>query len=118
MIYIKKDIAIKLREKIVELEKHFSNPEREYNTNAEIFKCTEITPLSDSVVLITIQKNTGKKSMALFFYIKNYWIYFFPSDSHELGIFNYLSNKYRINLENHNFDKNFPVETIKIEDWL
>ena len=117
---MKRDIAIKLRKKIRELEVEFSNPDREFNTNGETFKCIDITPLSDSVAIATLQKNTGKQSVAIFFYIKNYWIYFFPTDAHELGMFNFLNNKYRIHLENFNYDKNFDIkeEKVNLEHWL
>jgi len=110
---MKKENVILLKQKIKECEEKFSNPKREYNINKETFKCISITPLSDSVALVTMEKNTGKQSNLLFFYIKNYWIYFFPTDSHELGIFNYLNNKYRIHLENFNYDKNFDIKAAK-----
>ena len=108
-----KNVALKLRDKIRELETYFSNPDREYNHNNETFNATDVIPLSDSVALVTLKKSSGKESNALFFYIKNYWIYFFPTDSHELGIFNYLNNKYRIHLEGFNFDKNFDIKKEK-----
>ena len=110
---MKKDVVLKLKQKITECEKQFSNPNREYNANNETYKCNNITPLSESMALVTFQKNTGKHSNAIFFYIKNYWIYFFPTDAHELGMFNYLNNKYRIFLEGFNFDKNFDIKKEK-----
>ena len=110
-----KQIALKLRDKITELEQQFSNPNRDCNHNQETFKCNDITPLSDSVAMVTLQKNTGKECTALFFYIKDYWIYFFPTDSHELGMYYYLSNNYRTHLENFNFDKNFMIGERKRE---
>ena len=111
---MQKHVALQLKQKIRELEKQFSNPDREYNHNSETFKCINITPLSDTVALATIEKNTGKHCNALFFYIKNFWIYFFPTDGHELGMYNYLSNNYRYHLEGFNYDKNFNIINEKI----
>jgi len=110
---MKKSVVIKLKNKIKELEEQFSNIDREYNYNKESFKAVNIVPLSDSVALVTLKKNTEKHSNALFIYVKNFWFYFFPTDSHELGIFNYLNNKYRIYLEEFNFDKNFNIKEEK-----
>ena len=117
---MKKDTVKKLYLKIQELETQFSNPDREYNSNNETFKCFDITPLSDSVALVHLQKDSGKQSIALFFYVKNYWIYFFPTDSHELGMYNYLNNKYRLFLEGFNLDKNFVIKDEKqnLKLWM
>jgi len=112
---MKKQIISKLYNKINDLTKNFSKTDREKNFNNETFKCYDITPLSDTVALVTLVKNTGKQANALFFYIKDYWIYFFPSDSHEYGMFNYLNNAYRIHLENFNLDKNFVIKKEKKE---
>jgi hypothetical protein len=111
---MKKIIVEKLGFKIRECEKAFSNPKREFNKNNERFKCINICVLSESVALVTFEKNTGKHSNALFFFVKDYWVYFFPTDSHELGIFNYLNNKYRLHLENFNYNKNFKIEVIDL----
>ena len=107
---MKKEIARQLQNKITDCEKQFSNPNREFNTNNEIFKCSKIIPLSDSIAVVTFKKNTGKESNALFIYIKNYWIYFFPTDSHELGMWNYLIKANRERIEKQNFNKNFGDE--------
>lgn len=117
---MKHDIAVQLRNKIIELETQFSNPNREYNNNNEIFKAVDVTPLSETVAIVTLKKNTGKQTHALFFYIKNFWIYFFPTDGHELGMYNYLNNKYRIYLEGFNFDKNFSIvdEKNNLKKWM
>jgi hypothetical protein len=112
---LKKSIARQLVLKIRECEKQFSNPNRELNTNKETFKFYDIKPLSDSVAVVTLQKNTGKKTNAIFFYIKNYWIYFFPTDSHELGMWNYLLKSNREKIETENFEKNFE-EKLNIEN--
>ena len=117
---MKKDTVFKLKDKIGELERQFSNPDREYNKSNEVFTFHNVTPLSDSVALVTVKKNTGKMANVLFLYVKNYWIYFFPTDSHELGIFNYLNNKYRLYLEDFNFGKNFSIadEKINLDKWM
>jgi len=111
---MKKTVAIQLWDKIRELESVFSDPSREFNTCGESFKCINVVPLSESVALVTLEKDSGKHSHALFFYVKNYWIYFFPTDSHEMGMFNYLANGYRVCLEDFNFDKNFDIRLEKM----
>lgn len=112
---MKKIVAALLMDKIRELEHNFSNPWRDRNFNGECFKCINITVLSESVALVTLRKDTGKHCNALFWFVKDYWVYFFPTDSHELGMFNYLNNMYRLHLENFNFDKNFKIEVIDIK---
>ena len=104
---MKKEQANKLHKQIINIEKHFSNPDRERNYNQEIFKCSNILPLSDTVALVTFEKNTGKKTNMLFFYVKDYWVNFFPTDSHELGMWNYLHDIHRLKLETENYTKNF-----------
>ena len=113
---MKKDIATKLKNKIKELETYFSNPNRDYNYNNDTYECSEVKPLSESVALVKFRKRSGKESYAMFFYIKNYWIYFFPTDSHELGMWNYLKKNYRIDIEGHNFPHNFDASTLGA--WL
>lgn len=104
---MKKEVAKKLLWKIKECVKIFSNPDCAFNVNNETFDFDDIFPLSDSVALVTLKKNTDKKTNVLFFYVKDYWIYFFPTDSHELGMWNYLLKSNREKVESENFDKNF-----------
>ena len=115
MIFIKKIAAQKLRDKILDCEKRFSDSKRERNRNGEVFKCVNVVLLSESMALVTFEKSGGKHSSCWFFFVKDYWIYFFPTDSHELGVFNYFINKYRLFLEGFNFDKNFKVEKVSLD---
>ena len=86
---MKKEIAIKLREKAEEISRQYSNPEREFNPNHETFTVARIQPLSEMVACVTFLKSSGKKSLALFYYLNSsngYWQYFFPTESHLYGL--------------------------------
>lgn len=88
--------------KAEEVAKAFSNPERELNTNNELFSVESIKPLSENTAVTIFKKlPTEKKAMAFFFYVKNYWMYFFPTDGHVLGM-DSLKEELR-NVEQYNY---------------
>ena len=87
---------------------HFSNPDREFNTTKESFKVGKILPLSDVTAAVHFEKTSGKIGIAFFYYLKSnggYWQYFFPTDSHIIGM--YIIKDMLHDVEQLNFDKNF-----------
>lgn len=102
---MKKNLAISLREKASEVAHVFSNPHREYNPNSEIFEVEKIDALSESVAGVTFLKSTGKRALAYFFFVKNDWRYYFPTDSHILGMQAFAELKKKIEVSN--FQENF-----------
>ena len=87
---MQKELAKLLELKAAEVAKNYSNPDREYNYNKEIFEVKEIKPLSENTAAVYFLKQpSGKLAMAFFFYVVNgngWWGYFFPTDSHVLGM--------------------------------
>ncbi len=102
---MKKEFALKLSSCAKNVAEMFSNPNREYNTTKEIFELKEITPLSESTAIAIYLKNTGKKAFAFFYLVKDKWVYFFPKESHIVGMAKL--SKYHQEIEEHNFKKNF-----------
>tara|TARA_R100000664_G_scaffold2996_1_gene7059 strand:- start:34242 stop:34562 length:321 start_codon:yes stop_codon:yes gene_type:complete len=105
---VKKELAVKLYDKANEVAFHFSNPDREFNTTKESFTVRKIIPLSDLTATVQFEKSSGKIGLAFFYWIKSsggYWQYFFPTDSHIIGM-NRMKDMLH-NVEQHNFDKNF-----------
>lgn len=88
---------------------HFSNPDRENNVNKETFRVASITPLSESAAAVIFLKNTGKRAAAFYYLIKDKWRYFFPTDSHILGMERFAAFKDRV--EAGNWKHNFPGAT-------
>lgn len=109
---MQKKIALKLREKIAEVEKHFSNPDRKKNQNKEIFKFKKVVPLSELTAGVFFEKNSGKQAVAFFYFLATedggYWQYFFPKESHVFGLKKLAQLMHEVNL--HNFDFNFLPE--------
>lgn len=106
-IEMRKDIAQKLKQRIKEVVELFSRPDRSRNFNNETFKFNSTIPLSEYTAAVVFDKNTGKKALAFFYWVNSgegYWHYFFPSDSHILGM--ELFGKYKQQIEVENFDKN------------
>ena len=104
---MKKELVKKLIEKVQEVEKRFSNYDREKNYNNETFTFESIRPMSDFTAAVIFKKNTGKKAVAFFYYVesgKGWWSYFFPKDSHILGM--EMFGKMKQQIEEYNFDKN------------
>jgi hypothetical protein len=104
---MRKDTSIKLRDTAAKVAEIFSNPEREKNGNAEEFRLDKINPLSDHTAAVTFEKSTGKFSIAFFYYVDvngGEWRYFFPTDSHLLGMSLIGQAKQRIELANYGFN--------------
>lgn len=103
-----KDLAILLKDKTESVAKNFSNPDREKNTNAETFIVDKITALSENTACVTYKKSSGKFALAFFYHVNvagGQWYYFFPTDSHILGMELFSPAKQKI--EAANFDFNF-----------
>jgi hypothetical protein len=107
---VNKDLAVKLREFSLVIAGRFSHPDREKNPTHEIFTVDHIFPLSDSTAAITFKKNTDKKAVAFCYAIKGGWYYFFPTDSHLVGM--EAIGKYKLDLENFNFSFNFVQKEV------
>jgi len=97
---MRKDIALRLREEAERVAKEFSNPLRERNPGAEIFEVDEILALSEFTAAVVFKKNSGKKAVGFFYTVKDNWRYFFPSDSHLIGMEAFPEIKKRIEIEN------------------
>ena len=101
-----KDLKIKLIEEAEKVAKDFSSPNREFNYSKEVFEIDKIVPLSENTASVTYIKNTGRKGLALFYYINSkggHWEYFFPKDGHILGL-EFFKEHYR-KIEEENFEK-------------
>ena len=108
---MQKQIAEKLAEAIKRAEVFFSSPERAKNPNHETFKAKDLKPLSDFTAAIVFEKNTGKQAVAFFYYVDSnggYWQYFFPKDSHILGMD--MFGRIKQEIEEFNYPKNFEVK--------
>lgn len=84
-----KEIANRLKQKTLEVAEYFSNQNRARNYNNEGFRVDNIVPLSETTALVTFQKSSGKFAVAFFYFInvnEGEWRYFFPTDSHILGM--------------------------------
>lgn len=111
-----KSVAIKLREKVLEVAKNFSDSKRKFNGNAETFKIGKIISLGDDLACVEFNKSSGKKALAVFVHVPgmNYWTYFFPNASHLLG-WEKIRELY-LSVEEHNFGFNF--EEKKLEEFV
>ena len=100
---MKKHIAIKLRERAEDVAFMFSMPDRKQNITEESFTLSDIKPLSDATAVVTYLKNTGKKACAFFYYLYTYdkWNYFFPTDSHILGMEKFGETKLDVESQNY-----------------
>jgi hypothetical protein len=103
-----KDIAELLKEKAVEIAKYYSDKNREKNYSNETFSISKIIPLSEfSAAVEFIKTPSHKKAVAALFWInagEGYWIYFFPTDSHLLGMKYFEDIKQKV--EENNFSLN------------
>ena len=104
-----KQVALALWSKAQEVATHYSNPDRDRNQGAETFTVESARPTSEHVALVTYLKSSGKRALALFYYIpaKERWEYLFPTDSHLLGLEGIGKAKARI--EAQNFEHNFSA---------
>ena len=84
-----KEIYKKLEAKAYEVAERYSNPDRARNFNNEVFSVINIIPTSELSANVVFQKDTGKRALSVFMYIEmsgGFWLYFFPKDSHILGL--------------------------------
>jgi hypothetical protein len=100
---VRKEIAQKLMLEAERVAQEYSNPAREYS-NGEKFEVDDIKALSELAAAVIFKKSSGKKAIAFFYVVKDSWRYFFPSDSHLLGMEAFSEIKRRIEIEN--FGKN------------
>jgi hypothetical protein len=68
----------------------------------------KIQPLSEDTAAVLFKKNTGKKAVAFFYIVKTDWRYFFPRDSHILGMESF--GEIKRGIEEYNFSFNFNEE--------
>ena len=87
---MRKDLIKLLDAKVKEVAETFSNPDRPKNTTAETFTPIRVIPLSELTAIAFFRKNSGKLALAFFYYINSgkypRWGYYFPTDSHILGM--------------------------------
>jgi hypothetical protein len=86
---MKKFVAQELQRRSAFVAELFSKKDRPLNTTGESFSVDTITVLSETTAAVTFRKDTGKFAMAFFFYLhtdSGRWEYFFPTDSHLLGM--------------------------------
>lgn len=102
---MRKTLAISLRKKASEVAHIFSDPNREYNPTGEVFEVERIDALSESAAGVVFKKSSGKRALAYFFYVKNDWRYYFPTDSHILGMQAFAELKKKVEVLN--FKENF-----------
>jgi hypothetical protein len=96
---MRKDIALKLREEADRVAREYSNPNREYG-NGETFEVEEILALSEFTAAVIFRKDSEKRAVAFFYTVKDSWRYFFPTDSHLIGMESFPEIKKRIEIEN------------------
>ena len=119
---MRKDVAIALKNKAVEVAKNYSNTDRVNNFNNESFKVYEIMPISAQGAYVIFEKSSGKRAIAHFIHVdhpkKPFWQYYIIGSQHLLNL-NVLSEKY-LEVEQHNFPFNFesPKREVRIEKEL
>jgi hypothetical protein len=110
---MKKEFAEELESAIKEAATVFSDPSRQYNYEKETFEKGEVFPLSETAAAVVFMKSSGKKAVAFFYRVKNYWKYFFPTDSHILGMAEFGPIKAQV--EKFNYPVNFKPEAMEPE---
>lgn len=117
-----KQLAKELNVFAIEVAKRFSFKNREGNVSNEKFEVNEVIPTSDQTAVVFFKKNTAKLGMGFFYYIgrgsSKGWKYFFPTDSHIVGMM--ASQYYKLEVERHNFGKNFeniPESTPLVDQY-
>jgi len=96
-----KEIALRLRAEAARVAREYSNPLRDRNPGAEVFEVDEILALSEFTAAVVFKKDSGKRAVGFFYVIKGMeWRYFFPSDSHLIGMEAFPEVKKRIEIEN------------------
>ena len=102
-----KSLAIGLKKEAERAAIEFSKPDRERNFAQETFTVHEIVPLSEMTAAVIFNKSSGKKAVMFFYFRKDEWLCFFPTDSHILGMEGFKPYKDRVERENyfHNFEE-------------
>jgi len=102
-------IAKELNEFANTVAERFSQKDREGNYNKEDFKVYEVIPTSDQTAVVFFKKSTKKLGMGFFYYISRGqskgWKYFFPTDSHVVGMM--ACHYYKLEVERENYKHNF-----------
>jgi len=83
---MKKDLVDQLIQKAEVVREKFSNPNREYG---EVFQISKIQFLSEHSAAVVYNKPNKKLALAFFYWVEckeGYWTYFFPKESHVLGL--------------------------------
>ena len=108
---MKKEMARKLLGEAERVAQMYSKPDREFNHNSETFKLMKLKPLSDMTAVGIFRKHPTQKIALAFFFWTNgsggRWNYFFPTDSHALGMGRVQDLLYQV--EQKNFPLNFEV---------
>ena len=108
-----KEKAIKLNDYAVEVAQMYSRKDRANNYNGEDFDVHSITVLSDTTAVTYFKKSPGDKLAAAFMYWTNgsggRWNYFFPTDSHVIGMVNFKDKLLAV--ERNNFPLNFEDQS-------
>jgi hypothetical protein len=106
---MRKEVAQMLKAEAENTARVFSN---RANRPAEPFEVHRIIPLSEALAAVIYLKEQGKKAMAFFYFLRDMgperrgqWRCFFPTDSHLLGLRNFLDIKQKV--EEENFGLNF-----------
>jgi len=106
---MRKDVAIELKNKALEIARRYSNKDRQNNYNGETFTVADIIPLSAQGAMVVFQKDTGKKALAHFIHVdhpKNpFWQYYFVGAQHFINL--HQLEKVYADIEQHNFKLNF-----------
>jgi hypothetical protein len=84
---VRKEIAQNLRKRAEEVAERYSQPGERSRAAKEGLKVDAIEPLSDNAAAVIFIKDTGIRTVALFFYLSHSetWNYLFPTDGHTLG---------------------------------
>lgn len=93
---MKKENLTSLKRRAEEIAKAYSKPDREYNYNKELFQLNKLIPMSETTATVIFLKDSGKKAVAFFYLVKDNWRYYFPTDSHILGMRYFHKNKLRV----------------------
>lgn len=106
---MKKEQARALWQHAHKVAANFSRQDREFNYNNETFSVHSVEVLSDSTAAVYFKKEPTKKMAVIFCYWTNggggRWNYFFPTDSHVVGMTNFKDKL--IAVERHNYPLNF-----------
>lgn len=84
-----KEIQLKLLDKVAQLEQMYSNPDREKNQEKETFYADGLKQLSETTAACIFKKSSGKEAICFLYWVDSkggYWTYFFPTESHVIGM--------------------------------